>query len=144
MNDVQFDSYRGELYNRVEAIVGEGQLHELLYEVTGAAEADLREQFGAPDGLGDLTEETAQRLLASVEAWASVASHVTYQAYFGPLREVGAMSQKLVGFSRTVEAKLTELANLLKGYLRAAMRSLRAASFTIQAGFPWGVSVGLT
>jgi hypothetical protein len=145
MNDEQFDQFRAELYFEAEAIAEEGQLVELLYRVERQAAEDLAEQFGEAEQLDDeLDAETASRLLASVEAWASVSSHLTYMGYYGPIRELGAMKQKLIGWSRTVESKLQDLSSLLGGYLRKAMHALRASSFTIQAGFPWGVSVGLT
>lgn len=83
-------------------------------------------------------------MLASVEAWASVASHATAEVYAGPLREVGAMHSRLAGWARSVAAKLTELAHLLADYLSKAMQALSPESFSISVSFPWGVSVGLS
>jgi hypothetical protein len=145
MNDEKFDQFRAELYNETEAIVEEGQLVELLYRVQLVAAEDLVDQFGEPSDLEDgLDEEDGTRLLASIEAWASVSSHVTYQATFGPLRrEVGAMKKKMMGWARRVESQLIDLAKMLRDYLRAAMNALHASSFSIQTGFPWGVAVGL-
>jgi hypothetical protein len=145
VNDEQFDQFRAELYVEAEAIANENQLVELLHQVERQAAEDLAEQFGRPDDVeADLDEYSASRLLASVEAWASVSSHLTYMGYYGPVRELGAMNQKLIGWSKIVESKLRDLSNLLGGYLRRAMHALHANSFTIQAGFPWGVSVGLS
>jgi hypothetical protein len=116
MNDEKFDEFRAELYNETEAIVEEGQLVELLYRVQREAAEDLEDQFGKPSELEEgLNEEDGAGLLASIEAWASVSSHVTYQAYFGPLRwEVGAMKKKMMGWARRVESQLIDLAKMLR------------------------------
>jgi hypothetical protein len=157
MNDAQFEELRAELYGSSAEIVDEMQLEELLRDVLARAREDLYDQFGVEratgpswrDRLGlpradNLNPERAERMLASVEAWASIASHLTIEAYVGPLREVGAVRQRVVGWSRSVVARLTDLADLLAGYLQKAMHKLKASSFTISVGFPVGVSVGLS
>lgn len=141
MDHEQFEALRLNLYNRSLAVVEEPQLEDLLAELRAQAADDLGYEFGDPE---ELDEATAMRLLASVEAWASIASHVTYHVYSGPLREVGAMTKRLAGWSKEVAGKLTELARQLGGYLEKAMRALGATSFSISVSFPWGISVGLS
>lgn len=157
MNDAQFDALRAELYGVPAEFVEEAQLESLLLDVIGRAREDLREEFGSKrvtrpswstrlglDRPESVDRDTAERMLASVEAWASIVSHLTNEAYTGPLREIGALKQRLVGWSRGIAARLTELAELLAGYLQEAMQALHASSFSISVGFPLGVSVGLS
>ncbi len=157
MNDEQFDALRAELYGASAELVEEAQLESLLRDVVDRAREDLREAFGPErvtrpswstrlglDRPTSVDRDTADGMLASVEAWASVVSHLTNEAYTGPLREISALKQRLVGWSRGVAARLTELAELLAGYLQKAMQALHASSFSISVGFPIGVSVGLS
>jgi hypothetical protein len=157
VNDVQFDELRAEFYGASAEIIEEAQLESLLRDVIARARDDLRDEFGVErptrsswftrlgfDQPASIDPDRAERMLASVEAWASIVSQLTIEAYVGPLREIGAVKQRLVGWSRNVGARLTELAELLAGYLQKAMRALHASSFSVSTGFPIGISVGLS
>jgi hypothetical protein len=157
VNDEQFDDLRAELYGAPAQFVDEVQLDLLLRSVVDRARDDLREEFGVElvkrrswsrrlglDRPENVDRTTAERMLVSVEAWASVVSHLTNEAYEGPLREIGAFKRKVVGWSRGVAARLTELSELLAGYLQKAMEALHASSFSIAVGFPIGVQVSLS
>lgn len=119
----------------------EGELERVLHFIAERASEDLGATWDRPDSL---SEGEAEELLGHIDAWASLASHVTYETYVGPLREVGAARRRVAGWAKGVGSRLAEFANLLTGYLRAAMRALRAQSFSISVGFPFGISVGLS
>jgi hypothetical protein len=142
MQEDHYEAIRPRVFERSAAVVDEADLQELLDEIVEHAEHDLAAESGGYEG-EDLSEDRAEQLLVSVEAWASLASHAVNEAYAGPLREVGAMRLRLGGWAKGVAARLTKLARLLSTYLRGAMQSLAAVSFSIGVSFPGGVSVSL-
>jgi hypothetical protein len=151
-----YEQTRVELSDRAASLVDEDELGELLGTITERASRDLAdtlvemsERYGVDptavlDGSDALNESNGNELLASVEAWASTASSLTYDMYVGPPREVGAARLRPPGWAKEVGNKLSDLAILLGGYLEVAMRALHASSFSISLNFPWGVAVGLS
>jgi hypothetical protein len=136
-----FESLRAEVFERASAVTEETDVEKLLADIGEHAERDLSAEFG---GREELHVEEVEGLLASVEAWASLASYVTREVYAGPLREVGAMRLHLAGWAKGVAAALTRLAGLLRGYLARAQQALSALSYSIGVSFPGGVSVSLS
>lgn len=141
MNAETFDGLRADVYDRAVAITEDTEVEELLDNIVQLAADDLGSEFGDPE---DYTLDNAEDLLASVEAWAALASHVTLEAYAGPVREVGAMHRRLAGWTKGVGATLTKMTGLLARYLAAAKRALGALTYSIGVSFPFGVSVSLS
>ena len=151
-----YDDARREVSERQLGLVDEDELQDILASIAERASADLEGVLtpiaervgtnlaGVLDEGVELRESEGDELLTTIEAWASLASAVTYEAYVGPPREVGAARFTLPGWAKAVGEKLTDLAKLLGHYLEVAMRALRATSFSISLSFPWGVSVGLS
>jgi hypothetical protein len=79
-------------------------------------------------------------VVATVQEWASVVSYVL-GAVYGP---ASPMPRQLVGWAKTVTARLQRITKLLLTPLSAAAQVTGASSWSIGVGFPWGVSVGLT
>lgn len=117
-------------------IADEDALEDILGEITEKAGADLNAMLNERTAL---TEAQGDELLANVEAWASLASEITYTAYAYPPREVGAAKLTLPGWAQGVGKKLTDLSKLLRYYLEIAVKAVKAASFSITLTFPWGV-----
>jgi hypothetical protein len=140
MDAESFDALRLEIYDRAVSVAEEWQVEALLEEIVRRAEDDLASEFGPPEAL---PADRAEELLVDVETWAALASHVTLEAYAGPVRELGAMHLSRAGWARGVGAQLTKLARLLTGYLIAARNAIGAVGFSIGVGFPAGVSVAL-
>jgi hypothetical protein len=136
-----YEEARHEISDRQLGLANEDELEEILGGIIDKASTDLAETLGDRT---ELTEAEGNELLSSIEAWASLTSAVTFAAYAGPPREVGAARFTLPGWAKGVGNKLTDLSKLLDRYLKVAMRAIRAISFTIALTFPWGVSVGLT
>lgn len=82
----------------------------------------------------------ANEVLATVEEWASVVSYVLATVY-GP---ASPMPRRLVGWTKTVTARLQRITKLLLTPLSAAAQVTGASSWSISVAFPWGVSVGLS
>lgn len=142
----RYEYMRESVFERITGISDDEQaLEALLDDIVGQAGEDLYADFGSPADLniGDDTDR-AETLLASVEAWASLASFATLEAYAGPIREVGAMHLRLAGWAKGIAARLTKFARLLSGYLVKALNALSAISYSIDVGFPGGLSVGLS
>jgi hypothetical protein len=143
MQQDRYEAMRPYIYEQASSVLEEPQLESLLDEIFEEANQDLAAEYGG-DEAPELDEERAEQLLVLVESWASLASFAVAEAYVGPLREVGAMRIRLAGWAKGVAARLTKLAGLLTSYLRRAMNTLQAMSFSISVSFPGGISVGLT
>lgn len=140
-DDDLYERLRAEAFAQAVEIQDESQLEDLLDRIAAYAADDL----GAVSfDREEISEWEAEELLATVEAWASLASHVTLEAYAGPIREVGAMRLRVGGFAKGVCARLTRLVQLFRSHLTKAMEALSAASFSISVNFPAGISVGLS
>jgi hypothetical protein len=146
METERYDHMREAVFARASQISDdEEELEALLNEIVGQAAKDLGAEFGSPEEFDlDDDPDRADVLLASIEAWASLASYATYEAYAGPIREVGAMHLRLAGWGKGIAANLTRLTKLLGGYLAKVLKPLNAISYSIDMGFPGGVSVGLS
>jgi len=72
----------------------EEELEGVLNFIIERANEDLRDTWSERE---ELDERDAEELLSDIDAWASLASHVTYEMYVGPLREVGAAQRRLAG-----------------------------------------------
>ena len=140
MADDLYEGTRHQVAGMMTEVVDEAGLEGVLDFIITRTEQDLSPFLNRRE---EVEEEEANELLAAIEAWASLASAVTYEMYVGPLREVGAARLSLPGWAKGVGNRLSKMANLLTGYLKVAMRALMAASFSIAVTFPFGVSVGL-
>jgi hypothetical protein len=93
------------------------------------------------DDVGDesaLANQDPAELLAAVEAWTGLISYAV-GSFYGPQSPMS-----VPGWAQKVPEKLRELTGWLLKPLAIAARALGASSWSISAGFPWGVSVGLT
>jgi hypothetical protein len=135
-----YDETRQEIAARQLGLVDENQFEEILGLIIDRAGTDLAETLGGRD---TLEEAEGEELLASIEAWASLASAATFATYAGSPREIGAARLTLPGWAKEIGKKLTDLTKLLGAYLEVAMRAVHETSFAISLTFPWGVSVGL-
>jgi len=67
-NNDQYEMVRREVVGRLMDVQDENSLQDLLDEIHSHAADDLASEFGDAD---DLSEDGAEALLGSVEAWAS-------------------------------------------------------------------------
>lgn len=120
----------------------EDALAEILEDVAGSCLRDVADDGRVwTQGPQELSSEDAEQLLATVHAWASVASYVTARVY-GPN---SPMCRTLAGWGSKVAGILQKIAGVLLTPLRLAAHTLGATSWTIGVNFPWtGVSVSLT
>ena len=88
----------------------------------------------------ELTVEEADDLLVRIEQWMSVASNAVGWVYApqSPFRKDKA------GWKAGVGETLRSLANSVKDVMIRIIKVLGAASWSIGASFPWGISVGLS
>jgi hypothetical protein len=140
MADNLYEDTRHQVQEMMASTVDEAGFEEVLDVIAARTRQDLspileEHEAGEPDA--------ARELFDSIEAWASLASAVTYEMYVGPVREVGAARLSLPGWAKGVSQRLDDIVSLLKGYLEIAAQALGAPSFSIALTFPFGVSVGL-
>jgi hypothetical protein len=144
---------RDSIRRVVGTVETESALEGVLADIRGMAANDLEwanERSNEP-----LTEQEAEDLLADVEAWAGLASYVIVDFYTGfefDDNAVGAdFFRKLTrspfklapGWDKSIVKRLQEIVNVLRRAMELVCKTLRAASFSIGVGFPWGVSVSL-
>lgn len=83
---------------------------------------------------------SGESLLTAVNAWASLASYATMRFYLeGP-----QSARKNGGFSEKVADRLLSAADAWRPFLKRAVKTMRASSFTVSVGLPLGISIGLT
>lgn len=85
-------------------------------------------------------DQEPNQILASVDGWAGLASHVVARFY----APASPWPLDIAGWGRAAIRKLRDVANTLRTPLSNAAKGTGAASWTIAVGFPWGISVGLT
>ncbi len=81
----------------------------------------------------------ASTQLSALEAWTSLASYVVGR-FYGPS---SPMRRDIAGWGEKAAKELRRIADVLEPVLRWIAERLKAASFSIAVGFPWGISVGL-
>jgi hypothetical protein len=79
-------------------------------------------------------------LVATCDAWASLVSHALAQAH-APL---SPFPRNLAGWGQRAIQRVQQFAGTLQIPLSAAQQGLRASSYSISVGFPWGISIGFT
>lgn len=129
-----FESVRNRVVEEVEEARSdqdEGRLSEVLSGISGAVSADLERHLAEGD--------SADEVVAAIDAWASVHSYAISRFYFeGP--------QSLLrrgGFDKRVTQQLQRAADTFESWLTRAVEALRASGFSISVGYPWGISIAL-
>jgi hypothetical protein len=116
---------------------------EILDEALGLIQAfamdDLR-----PEADRMSTADDAWDLIASVDAWASLASYATQRIYLDEAPAVGTPFPSYPGWQKKVPRRLRDLARALGAILEQACRLLRALSYSLSVNFPFGVSVSVS
>jgi len=110
----------------------ETQLEGILAKITDALDDDLRRED--PDG-------QPVELLAKVDAWAGLVSYAVGRVYGPGSPGPGGMagwSHRIATWLRGIGCELT-----LKMMTKAATE-LGPDSIFVSAGFPWGISIGLS
>lgn len=123
----EFRAYIGDQTAQLET---ENQLDELLGQLESVMADDLGTGIDSDDG---------NDLLASVNAWAGLASYVVSR-FYAPAspwpRRVGGWGKRAVG-------RLQNVAGRLVPALRTAVGVLGATGFSISISFPWGIAIGI-
>jgi hypothetical protein len=88
----------------------------------------------------DDADQSPHALLAAVEAWASLASHIVARFYApsSPRRD------KVLGWSQTAVQRLRNIADGLRQKLEQVRNRLGARGFSSSVNYPWGISISLT
>lgn len=110
----------------------EDALADVLARIRSDSRTHLDQLVAGPDA--------GNAVLTAVNAWASLISYATTRFYLeGPesLRKRG-------GFSMRVAESLQDVAADWSPFLRRALKTMEASSFSIQVGFPLGVAIGLS
>lgn len=122
--------------------------------------AAIREEIGevADAGLADLIEfindqlqqeveqnpphdgDDPQTLAATCDAWASLVSHALAEVH----APMSPFPRNLAGWGQQAVQQVQRFANILGAPLSIAQQGLRASSYSISVGFPWGISIGFT
>jgi hypothetical protein len=118
--------YRTYIAEQADGITTEDAVDGLLAEIAGAVREDARAGQPADD-------------LASVEAWAALASYAVGR-YYGPS---SPLRKDIAGWSNKAVERLREIANVLAERLRALVGYVGATGFSVAVGFPWGISIAL-
>jgi len=124
------DEFRGRVAAIADEVASETQLEQLLDEIQDQLLADVE------GGAGERPDDD----LAAIESWASVASYAVGR-FHAP---ASPWPRDIAGWGNNAASRLRSIANILSRVLRAIVRELEAASFSIAVGFPWGISIGLS
>jgi hypothetical protein len=124
------DDFRGRVADIARELTSEAALEGLLGEIDQAVQADVERGPG----------ESADDDLAAIESWTSVASYAAARFY----APASPWPRDLAGWGNKAVGQLRKIANTLSEILRGVAQALKAASFSIAVGFPWGISVGLS
>ncbi len=109
------------------------------YETEDQVETALDAVLGQLTEQGDEVAVDPYAELAAIEAWASLASYVV-SSFYGPQ---SPLRHDIAGWSEGAAEKLRKIAAQLKPKLAGVAGFLKAVSFSISVGFPWGVSIGV-
>ncbi|HSS34624.1 MAG TPA: hypothetical protein VLL27_15230 [Solirubrobacterales bacterium] len=134
-----YEEYRDDFEQRASSVRVEAELEDLLGSIGAAAMDELTP-------LAEKAEDrsTAEELLISVEAWASLASYACTKFYFEGPNEVGTPLRRLGGWGKGVVSMLTDLVKRFGQMLSRAMHAIGATSYSVGVSYPFGVSVGLS
>jgi Asp-tRNA(Asn)/Glu-tRNA(Gln) amidotransferase A subunit family amidase len=156
------DEFRAAIYEQLSAIPNVSAEGER--EVTPAVEIELsgvlglilgtvrqqvegsevlnrvRAQADQTDG-GAVTvsEIEAQDLLLAIDEWASVASYAVEWVY----APASPSPKKMAGWGRKSIEYLRQITGVLLAPLNLVADAFQADSYSLNVGFPWGISVGL-
>lgn len=125
------EHFRAWVGQQIQTILTEDELDGLLSEIASAAESDVSTG-------GD--HQSGEELLAAVDAWAGLASHVMSRFY----APASPWPRNVAGWSRRALARLRRVCGALLPALTAGAKAVGASSWSISVGFPWGISIGLT
>src|SRR5256885_423215 len=124
------DDFRRRIGDRLGKLENEEAVSELLGLIQSELVRDVDRGF----------DQEPNQILASVDGWAGLASHVVARFY----APASPWPFDIAGWGRTAIRRLRDVANILLRPLSQAAKGSGAASWTIAVGFPWGISVGLT
>ncbi|MGA3155358.1 MAG: hypothetical protein ABSD40_23580 [Streptosporangiaceae bacterium] len=119
----------------VEEQTTEVETEEQLEELLGVLENELTDDQRT--GIEDADD--SDDLLASVHAWAGLASYAVSRFY----APASPWPRRVGGWGKRAVLRLQRIANRLLPALRAAVGALGAASFSISISFPWGIAIGI-
>jgi hypothetical protein len=108
---------------------GEDQLDEILGMIETRVEEALE---SGPD-------EDEHSELAAVDAWAGLASYAIARFY----APNSPWPWHKAGWDKRAPERLRRIARMLQPPLEQAARMLRAASWSVSVGFPWGISISV-
>lgn len=109
----------------------EDHLDGFLAEIESLVQGDIDHGFDDQDPI---------ELLAAVDAWAGLASHVM-SGFYAP---ASPWPRSVAGWGTKALKRLRSICVTLQSALQAAATALGAASWSISVGFPWGISVGVS
>lgn len=87
----------------------------------------------------EIREDAADATLDAINAWAGLGSYAIARVY-GP---ASRLPSGLGGWSQKAVERLRGIGDKLKTELFSAAEAIGADDFSLDVGFPWGISVGL-
>jgi hypothetical protein len=124
-----------------------------IEEISQAGDEDRRAEEALADVLAQIGKDSRVHLeqlaarpnsghevITGVTAWASLASYATTRFYLEGPQSI----RKSGGFSMKVAERLQDLAADWSPFLKRAVKTMQASSFSIQVGVPLGVAIGLS
>ena len=124
------EDFRAYMSDQAAQLETENQFDDLLGQLKDAMANDLETGLDSGDG---------SDLLASVSAWAGLASYIASRFY----APASPWPRRVGGWGKRAVKRLQSTTGRLVPALRAAVGVLGASGFSISISFPWGIAIAI-